>query len=686
MHKKYLAVIYIFIAFFMALFVWHYETSTRSVLTKRIENKVKYNLITPFWNLNIKELNSQLKHLLISEDASAISIYHKDGRTCISVKNQKLDASWLNKFLFTTGFYMESSITVPLIMKDETAGRLEYRWLNRNNSVYAYIGILLLLLGIITAGNFSLRDKHKSLAKQIEATEITKELLTKSESFLSNIFESMSDGIAVIDKKFTIIKVNAVQQRRFNESGFLTGKKCYEVFHLRNMPCSNCPTREAFTSGKPAVKVDIEKDNSGNIVKAVEISCYPLKDPNSHDVTRVIERTRDITRERILEMQLRSTEKMSAIGQLAGGVAHDFNNQLTVIIGYANLLKTCLDDKYLIEESAEKILNSAKRASDLCRQLLEFSRQGTLKEEAVNIHHIIVEVVSLLQRSLAKNIKLEEHLNAGTPLVTGDPSALQNALLNLGINACDAMKNDGMIKFTTFDVEIKENHPLASRFKISAGNYIQIDITDNGEGIDEKNIERIFEPFFTTKQKDKGTGMGLASVYGTVCNHKGAVTCRSRKGEGTTFTVILPHAEHYRETDFFKEKNIIAGAGNHVLLIDDEIEVAEITSIMLKKIGYKCTIINNPIEAIGYFRKNRFNIDLVILDMLMPDLNGREVFEKLKEIKNDVRVIILSGYNENIDTRCMLSNGAIEYLLKPFEITTLSEAINKAIHGYGKRN
>lgn len=681
MYKKQLAIIYIILVLCIAVFVQFYEDSCRDSLRKRIQSEMRYNLLTPFWNLEKTTIINRLQHLLLSENALKVVIYHKDGEIFVSQHHQKLNLSWLRQFLTTIGFYYESTIKVPIYMKGENIGHLEFSWLNTNYSVYTYVGILILLIGLIATNYLSLREKHKSLLTQMKTTAETRKLLTKSEEFLATVFESMSDGIAVIDKNFNIIKVNKVQQTKFLKSGCLTGKRCFEAFHNFNNPCNDCPTREVFSTGRPAVKIDIRKDDFGSITRAVEISCYPIKYPDTSEVSRVIERTRDITREKVLERQLRNTEKMSAIGQLAGGIAHDFNNQLTVIIGYAKLLKSCSGDRCLLEESTDKIIKSSRRSSDLCKKLLEFSRQGPLKTEAVNIHHLLVEVIGLLQSSLAKNIKIEEHLNATVPVVTGDPSALQNTFLNLGINACDALTGGGKITFTTFDIEINQDHKLISRFNLTPGNYTQIEITDTGIGMDKKTQEKIFEPFFTTKKRDKGTGMGLPSVYGTICNHKGAITCRSRKEKGTTFTVMLPHADNYHKNDIIKQKNVITGSGSHILLIDDDDEVTEITAIMLKKIGYKCTAINNPVEAVHFYRENRFDIDLVLLDMLMPEMDGKEVFEQLRELNEDVKVIILSGYNENADTRTMLANGALEYILKPFEVISLSEAINKAIYG-----
>jgi len=374
----------------------------------------------------------------------------------------------------------------------------------------------------------------------------------------------------------------------------------------------------------------------------------------------------DITVQKRLEDNLRQSQKMEAIGQLAGGIAHDFNNQLSGIMGYADLIREEVGENAMLSRYADNILISTKRAADLTSQLLAYARKGKYLSVPVNIHKVLFEVVSLLEHSIDKRIALNQELHANPSVTIGDPSQLQNALLNTALNARDAMADGGELVLSTEVVNLGERFCKESAYNIEPGDYIKIGIKDSGIGMSDDMMEHIFEPFFTTKEVGKGTGMGLAAVYGAVKNHKGAIEVTTELKKGSIFYVYLPLAEisgiSTREDSIQK---VIKGSA-HILLVDDEKMVHEICGDILQSLGYTVTVCSDGREAIEYYKKSWKDIALVILDLVMPEMSGGAAFNVMKEINPDIRVLVSSGYSINGEARDLLTAGAKGFIQKPF--------------------
>ncbi|MBN2712574.1 MAG: response regulator [Planctomycetes bacterium] len=389
----------------------------------------------------------------------------------------------------------------------------------------------------------------------------------------------------------------------------------------------------------------------------------------------------DLRGRKQLEAELLHSEKMQAIGQLAGGIAHDFNNQLGSIMGFADLIRDQLKVKELeLYEYADMVVQASARASELTRQLLAFARKGKYRSEPVNIHRMIGEVISLLDHTIDKRIKLRQHLDANPPMVIGDPIQLQNALLNLGINARDAMEGGGSLTFETTNVTISPKFETDSEGKLSPGEYIKIKVIDTGMGMSEEVKRRAFEPFFTTKESGKGTGMGLAAVYGTVRNHHGIINITSTPGKGTTMEIYLPISDA-REMEEKKAVGVIPMAQNNetILVVDDDDAVRRMACEILKSLKYKVIPCENGIRGVEEFAANKDIISCVLLDLVMPEMSGREAFYKIQEIDPEVRVIIASGYSLDAENRQLLERGAVAFLSKPFQITDMAFTMAKAI-------
>lgn len=394
------------------------------------------------------------------------------------------------------------------------------------------------------------------------------------------------------------------------------------------------------------------------------------------DKQYIISLIHDITEQHKLEEELYQSRKMDAIGQLAGGIAHDFNNLLAGIIGATEVIKSKSKEDSADYTMLNLILQTAERASDLTSKLLSFSRKGKIRSTAVDVHTIIGDTIEILRRSIDKSITINTDLSAQHSLIVGDPSQLQNALLNLSINARDAINGSGSIKISTTVTEISQNEISKIPFKLSSGPYIAITIRDSGCGIAKENINSIFEPFFTTKETGKGTGLGLAAVYGTMVDHGGAITVDSTIGKGTTFTLLFPLDESSTLSQPILAESVVEGMGQ-ILLVDDEEIVRTTAKFILKDLGYKLLLAKNGLEALNIFQKEKGSIDCIILDMVMPIMSGEECFRKIRDLDTELPIIIASGFPQSKRVEEMLCNGLTAFIQKPYRRAELSRLINE---------
>ena len=385
----------------------------------------------------------------------------------------------------------------------------------------------------------------------------------------------------------------------------------------------------------------------------------------------------DVTGRRLLEEQLRQSEKLQAVGALAGGIAHDFNNQLAGILGYADLLQQNLKDRPDLAEFSAMIISTAERSSRLIAQLLAFSRKGKFVSRPVNIDALVKDVVSLLSRTIDRRIRVSFDAAEGLKQVLGDATQLENAVLNITINARDAMPDGGVITVRTQIQTLGPVEAATIDADMSPGDYVTIAVNDTGIGMQPEIMERIFEPFFTTKEVGRGTGMGLAAVYGTMRNHRGGVAVKSVPGRGSTFTLYLPRTVADTSAVELSPVSTVSVLSSRltIMVVDDEDVVRLFLTDMLKDIGCTVAAFSGGFEALDYYRGHHADVDVVILDMVMPDLDGSETFHLLKEINPAVKVIVSSGYAMDGRAQDMLDNGAADFLEKPYRISEISEKI-----------
>ncbi len=413
---------------------------------------------------------------------------------------------------------------------------------------------------------------------------------------------------------------------------------------------------------------------------------YPLKN-SIGAVTNIVINHEDITEKvktekenRLLQEQVLHSQKMESIGTLAGGIAHDFNNILGIIMGFSELSLSFLNQQDKLESNLKKIISASERAKEMVQQILDFSRKSDLQMEELNLPLIISETRTFLRSSIPTSINLISDIENNLGPILGNATQINQVLMNLCTNASHAMEKTGSgsikIALKAETVSPAENEDL----NLQVGEYQKLTISDSGCGIDPEVMDRIFEPYFTTKPKDKGTGMGLAVVYGIVMSHGGKITVKSQLGIGTTFEIYLPALKQRRKTEAVLCETIdIIGNNEHILFVDDEAELSEIGGQMLEKLGYDPETSSNSTEALAKFRSSPESYDLIVTDMNMPNMNGIKLTREIHKIRPSIPVIICSGFNDSLKRTTIAEHGFSELVAKPFTEKTLGQSIKSVL-------
>jgi len=388
---------------------------------------------------------------------------------------------------------------------------------------------------------------------------------------------------------------------------------------------------------------------------------------------------RDATEQRRLEGQLLQAQKMEAVGRLAGGVAHDFNNLLTVILSYSDLLLEDLPLDIPDREDVEEIRKAAIAASALTRQLLAFSRQQVLEPRVLDVNTVVASTEKLLTRLLGEDVSLTTSLAVALGAVKVDPGQLEQIIMNLAVNARDAMPRGGRLSIETGNVEMDEGyvsgHPLAR-----PGHYVMLAVSDTGIGMDAATQARIFEPFFTTKEAGKGTGLGLATVYGIVRQSGGFIWVYSEPGHGTSFKIYLPRVDESVSPAVPAAPQVVGGSET-VLVVEDVAAVRAVTRQMLERQGYRVLEASNGATALSLAQQHQSGIHLLVTDVVMPEVSGRELADQLVQLRPDMKVLFMSGYTDDAIVRHGILQEGIAYLQKPFTPDTLARKVRVVLDG-----
>jgi PAS domain S-box-containing protein len=379
-----------------------------------------------------------------------------------------------------------------------------------------------------------------------------------------------------------------------------------------------------------------------------------------------------------LEEQLRHVQKMEALGTLAGGIAHDFNNLLAGILGYADLLKSELDPEGPLHRDASVIERTANKAAVLVRQLLNFARKGKQHNIAFDLHLIIDEVITILKHTIDKRIRLVRRFGDPAAHILGDPGQMEQVIINLAVNACDAMPDGGELVFETAVVSPPAKKMIAFPH-LSSERYVRLEVRDTGVGVPEEIRDRIFEPFFTTKQAGRGTGMGLAVVYGIIANHEGLIEVEANKPQGTVFRTYLPLVEKHSAPAPIEPAGRDAAGHGRILVVDDEEVVCRVIERMLGREGYSIELARDGEEAIERYSREKDGIDLVLIDMIMPRMNGRDCFRALRKLNPDLRAVLITGHLPEGSAFEAITEGMRDVIFKPFSRGKLTETVRAAL-------
>jgi len=518
----------------------------------------------------------------------------------------------------------------------------------------------------------ALRDK----AQCAEAARL-QEQIRRAKKEWEHIVDTVPDPVLVTDKQFCIKRANRAAARVLGlEFSQLIGQSCYQVVHGRDEPIPECPFQRMLMTGKEECN-DFEVPRLGKVFDA---TATPFCDSGAQ-VQGCVEVLRDITERKRLEAQLRQSQKMEAVGQLAGGVAHDFNNLLTAILGYSDLLLARLRDGDRLRKHVQEIKKAGERAASLTRQLLAFSRRQVLVPQVLDLNSVVGNVQKMLRRMIGEDIELATIPASDLGCVRADPGQMEQVIMNLAVNARDAMPEGGKLTIETANVELDESY-TRSQIDAMPGSYVMLTVADTGCGMNAETLSHIFEPFYTTKEEGKGTGLGLATVYGIVRQSGGHIAVSSDLGHGTTFKIYLPRVEEGVAPVVPGRAAVQLPRGKEtVLLVEDEAIVRDLVREVLQSSGYTVLVASTANEALRIGERHAPRpIHLMLTDVVMPEMDGPQLAARLARLFPQMKVLYMSGYAETAAARHSKLSLDAPYLAKPFAPEVLARKVLEVLH------
>ncbi|HCE44666.1 MAG TPA: hypothetical protein DET40_14075 [Lentisphaeria bacterium] len=493
-------------------------------------------------------------------------------------------------------------------------------------------------------------------------------------------FDAVSDAVWLLDVDQRIVRCNrATLELTGKDFKDVLGKHCCEVMHGTKQPLDGCPVLRMKKSRQKEsqelkignkwflVKVDPIFDDKGEISGAVHIVS---------DITG-----RKISEEETfkLEEQLHQVQKIESIGRLAGGVAHDFNNLLTPILGYAEVLKMDFPPGDPRRGQIDEIKNAAERAKDLTRQLLAFGRKQMLELKIVDLGKVIVNFEKMLRRTIREDIRIELDIPDSIGKVRADVGQIEQVMLNLAVNAQDAMHKGGVLSMSLESIRLGEDD-LNDAEGVLPGDFVCLAVKDTGHGMDKDILDHIFEPFFTTKQMGQGTGLGLSMIYGIVKQHEGHIKVFSEIGSGTTFKIYLPVSGEEPADAEMARASVKSNRGSEtILIVEDNQVVGNIASLLLNGQGYRTLVFENPEECIRFVEKGSDHVDMLLTDVIMPYVNGRELYERIHKKRPLMKVLYMSGYDRNVVALHGVLEKGVHFLQKPFTVESITEKVRETL-------
>lgn len=517
--------------------------------------------------------------------------------------------------------------------------------------------------------------------KTEESLRASEERFRKLPQEFNSLLDAIPDRLIRLDQDLRIVWANKSTSVLFGKGlTDIIGNRCHELFYNSDAPFPGCPVAKSFRTGSPANTTLTDHDK-----RIWDIRTIPLKDETG-TVVSVIELGRDITEHRKMEAQFLQAQKMEAIGRLASGIAHDFNNVLGAMVNYMQLLQLKVPESGPGREYTDQLLILVDRATSLTQGLLAFSRKQETNAVAVDLNSILVRIRKLLPRMIGEDIEIAVEADCASCTVMADPLQIEQALMNLATNARDAMPNGGTLTIRTEIQEVDSSFVHAHGFG-EPGFYGVIVFSDTGCGMDETTRRKIFDPFFTTKEAGKGTGLGLAMVYGIVKQHGGYITVYSEPGQGTVFRIYLPMTDSSGAWPQYQppEQPIENGSGETILVAEDDESLRNGMVKILVNFGYRPLVARDGLEAVELFNTHKETIDLALLDVIMPKKNGKEVAETLRHDKPGLPVLFMSGYFEKTSSGQRLLSDNDECMAKPVQPLLLLKQIRQMIDRTSQR-
>jgi PAS domain S-box-containing protein len=511
-----------------------------------------------------------------------------------------------------------------------------------------------------------------------EATDRKRAALDTQEAleYAENIVETVREPLVVLDADLTVMSVNRSFCQTFEVTPEeIEGQLIYELGDfqwdipaLRELLEDILPRKTSFDN------FEVEHDFKKIGRRIMLLNARRIYRP-TNQIELILLAIEDVTERKRLEAQLRQAQRMEAVGSLAGGIAHDFNNLLMAIQGNTSLMLLDTDTIHPHHKKLKNIQSCIQSGAELTRQLLGFAGGGKYEPKPTNLNEIVKRATRMLGLT-KKQVKIHTKYQKDIWTVEADQGQIVQVLLNIYMNAYQAMPGGGNLYLQTENVTLDEDYVEPSNAK--PGKYVKISITDTGLGMEEATHERIFDPFFTTKDMGKGAGFGLPSAYGIIKNHGGIINVFSEKGEGTTFDIYLPALENKVTKQQELPGKALKGKEN-VLLVDDEDMIIDVGQEMLKTLGHGVFTARSGREAIGVYEANKDKIDIVILDMIMPEMGGGEVFDRMKEINPNIKVLLSTGYSIDGQAKEILARGCLGFMQKPFNLKDLSQKLREIL-------